>query len=161
MIRSTRRSYQIAAKYPSTPALLVDSGNFSDIPTPQGKARTQALLDGMETLGYQAVNVGERDVRQGYDALMATLDGRDVPLLSANLVDKETQKPVFPPYAIVEAPAFDGSGTTKVGVIGVLRYNPIFRKAGRDGGQLAILHPVNEYCSGTENPTKNKSNHQT
>ena len=45
--------------------LLVDSGNFSDNPTPQGDAKTRALVEAMGKIGYAAANVGERDVKLG------------------------------------------------------------------------------------------------
>lgn len=133
---------QVTGKYPGTPQLLVDSGNFSGVPSPQGKTRTQALLDGMSTLGYRVVNVGERDVRQGYAGLMEMLGERDVPLVSSNLVDHRSREPVFPPYRVVEAVSPDGQASLRIGVVGVMRYNPIFRKPGPDGGELAIVHPV-------------------
>ena len=96
----------------------------------------------MERLGYKVVNVGERDLRQGYDALIDNLGERGFALVSANLVRNDTKKTVFDPYAIVEAAAPQGDATERVGVIGVARYNPIFRKPGPEGSELAIVHPV-------------------
>jgi hypothetical protein len=45
--------------------LLLDAGNFSDNPTASGDLKTRGLLNAMERLGYQVVNVGERDIRMG------------------------------------------------------------------------------------------------
>src|SRR5258705_11521397 len=57
---------QLAANYPSTPLVLFDSGNFSDVPTDKGDLRTATLLLSMKRLGYKAVNIGERDLTLGY-----------------------------------------------------------------------------------------------
>ena len=60
----------------------------------------------MENLGYSVVNVGERDLRQGYEALVENLGERKFALVSANVVRNDTKQTVFEPYAIVEAVAF-------------------------------------------------------
>jgi len=122
--------------------LLLDSGNFSDNPTPQGDARTAALLEGMQHLGYQVINVGERDLRQGYDAFARRLEGKPFKIVSANVVDRRTGKPVFAPHALVEAAAPDGKSAVRVGAIGAVRFNPVFLKAGPDGSNMVIVDPV-------------------
>jgi 2',3'-cyclic-nucleotide 2'-phosphodiesterase (5'-nucleotidase family) len=121
---------------------LLDSGNFTDTPTPQGITKTRALLTAMETLGYSVVNVGERDLRQGYAALLENVGERNFALVSANVVRNDTKETVFEPFVIVDARAPEGEATERVGVIGVVRFNPIFRKPGPDGAELAIVHPV-------------------
>jgi 2',3'-cyclic-nucleotide 2'-phosphodiesterase (5'-nucleotidase family) len=40
----------------------------------------------------------------------------------------------------VSAP--DGASSVRVGVIGAVRYNPVFLKAGPDGGNIVIIHPL-------------------
>jgi len=122
--------------------LLLDSGNFSDNPTPVGERKTAALLEAMVDLGYAAVNVGERDVRQGWDEFVRRTEEVDLPFLSANLVRKDNQAPLMPAYQVVEARSADGKKTVKVGVVGVLRYNPVFLKPGPDGSQMAVSHPT-------------------
>lgn len=122
--------------------LLVDSGNFSDNPTPQGDVRTRALLEGMRRIGYSVVNVGERDIRLGWESFASRIKDSELAFVSSNIVDKQTRKPVFPAYKVVEIQSPDGSRTKRVGVIGVLRFNPIFSKPGPEGGLLAIEHPA-------------------
>jgi hypothetical protein len=56
---------QLQTNYPTTPVVLLDSGNFSDNPTEAGELRTATLLQSMKKLGYRAVNVGERDAISG------------------------------------------------------------------------------------------------
>jgi hypothetical protein len=121
---------------------LLDSGNFTDTPTPKGITKTRALLTAMEKLGYSVVNVGERDLRQGYDALMENVGERDFALVSANVVRNDTNETIFKPYVVVDVAAPEGDATVRVGVIGVARFNPIFRKPGPEGSELAIVHPA-------------------
>jgi hypothetical protein len=121
--------------------VLLDSGNYSDNPTAAGKLKTEALIKGMSMLGYSAANVGEREVRAGYDAFMSRSEGATFPFLSANIVRSDTKEPVFPPHLILDLPAAENGAKHRLGLIGVVRFNPIFRKPGPDGSQLEIIHP--------------------
>lgn len=96
----------------------------------------------MAGLGYDAVNVGERDVRQGWDEFARRTTEVEMPFLSANLVRKAEQDTLLPPYRLIEARSPDGTNVVRVGVIGVLRYNPVFLKPGPDGSQIAVAHPA-------------------
>lgn len=96
----------------------------------------------MEQMGYRVVNVGERDIRMGYSEFARRTEGSPFTYLSANIVDRKTQKPVFEPHTVIEAVAPDGRGKVRIGVIGAVRYNPLFLKAGPDGGSLVIDHPL-------------------
>lgn len=133
---------QIKYRYPKAPILLLDSGNFSDNPTPTGRVKTKALLEAMENLGYQAVNVGERDVRLGYEEFRAVSEGRKLEFVSANIVNQETDEPIFAPHAIIRAKSADGKEQKKIGVVGAVRYNPIFLKAGPGESSMVIAPPA-------------------
>jgi 2',3'-cyclic-nucleotide 2'-phosphodiesterase (5'-nucleotidase family) len=133
---------QIGERFPGVSRVLFDSGNFSDNPSPQGDTKTAALLQAMERLGYEVVNVGERDIRMGYDDFLRRTAGSKLRFISANLVDRETQKPVFPPHAVVEAAGPSPDRKIRIGVIGVLRYNPLFLKSGPAGSNLVIAPPA-------------------
>ena len=122
--------------------LLLDAGNFSDNPTAEGDLKTKGLLQAMERLGYRVVNVGERDIRMGYPDFARRTEDSSLQYISANIVDRKSQKPVFDSHAIVEVAAPDGSGTVRIGVIGAVRFNPVFLKAGPDGGNIVITHPL-------------------
>lgn len=120
---------------------MLDSGNFSDNPTPAGDAKTKALLDAMGRLGYAAVNVGDRELVTGYDDFMKKAQAASFPFVSTNFVRQDTKEPVFKPYVIVEA---KGKGKTpvRVGVLGVVRYNPVFQKAGPGTSNVVIAQPI-------------------
>jgi hypothetical protein len=104
--------------------------------------KTEALIKGMSMLGYAAANVGEREVRTGYDSFIERTGGADFPFISANIVRSDTKQPVFRPSIVIEVPGSEGEAGAKLGVVGVARFNPIFRKPGPDGTQLEIIHPV-------------------
>jgi 2',3'-cyclic-nucleotide 2'-phosphodiesterase (5'-nucleotidase family) len=132
---------QLKAKYPSTPFVLVDSGNFSDNPTEAGDARTAALLDAMVTLGYKAINVGDRDLAFGYDEFVERTHGLPMDFVSTNIVRRGTSSPVFKPYSVVEVTGTSGR-SVRIGVLGVIRYSPVWQKAGPAGGNLATAPPA-------------------
>ena len=118
--------------------MLVDTGNFSDNPGPAGDLKTRSLVDGMNRLGYRVVNVGERDLMLGYDTYRERTATAKFPTISANIVRKDTGEPVFRPYEIVEMSARGGK-KTRVGFLGVARHNPLFLKAGPEGGNLVTV----------------------
>jgi 2',3'-cyclic-nucleotide 2'-phosphodiesterase (5'-nucleotidase family) len=141
----TRRAWvvkRLQYLFPDVPILLLDSGNFSDNPTPQGDARTRTLLAAMEKLGYAVVNVGERDVRDGYDEFVARTQGLALRFVSANLVRSDTRKPVFEPRAVVELAPEGAPRKIRVGIVGVARYNPVFLKQGPEGSNIVVTHHV-------------------
>ncbi len=119
---------------------MLDSGNFSDNPSPVGDIKTRALVDAMGRLGYQAANVGLRELNLGYDAFVERVKGAEFPFISSNVVRKDTGEPVFRPYVILDVEQSNGR-TVKVGVLGMVRYNPVFLKAGPDGSNLVISRP--------------------
>ena len=96
----------------------------------------------MKRIGYSVVNVGERDIRMGWEPFAARTRDSELAFISSNIVDKQTRKPILPAYEIVDVESPDGSQSKRIGVIGVVRFNPIFSKPGPSGGPMAIVHPV-------------------
>ncbi len=133
---------RIKSRFPGVPMLLLDSGNFSDNPTPEGDRQTHTLLQAMAELGYEIVNVGERDIRLGYDEFRERTKDTPFHFISANIVKKGTGDPIFEPHAVIELGGAGSQPKVKVGVIGVARYNPIFLKAGPAGSNMVIAHHV-------------------
>jgi 2',3'-cyclic-nucleotide 2'-phosphodiesterase (5'-nucleotidase family) len=121
---------------------VFDSGNFSDNPTPAGDVKTGALVEAMSRLGYAAVNVGERELVSGYDAFVAKTKSATYPFVSTNLVRQDTKEPVFKPYVIVEAKGKTAASKVRIGVLGVVRFNPVFQKAGPDKSNVIIAPPL-------------------
>lgn len=133
---------QLRKNFPSTEFLQFDLGNFSDNPTDEGTLRTEGLIEGMERLGYAAANVGERDLSLGYDEFLRRTAGASFPFVSANIVRRDTREPVFDPYVILNVETEGAKEPVRVGVLGVVRFNPVFLRSGPDGSNLVILPPL-------------------
>ena len=132
---------QVKKVLPDAAVLLADTGNFSDNPSPAGLVKTRALLEGMARLGYQVANVGERDVMAGYDELAERAKGLPLKLVSSNLVRQDTKEPAFAPYTVLKLSGGKGRKDVRVAVLGVVRFNPVFQKAGPTGTNLVIAEP--------------------
>jgi len=133
---------KIEGAFPGVPVLKLDSGNFRDAPTPAGDSRTDALLRAMQLLGYQASNVAERDVRLGYDEFVGRTNEIGLEFISANFVREDTREPVFKTHVVLDVASADGTVTRRVGVIGVVRANPIFRESGPGESMMVIADPI-------------------
>ena len=96
----------------------------------------------MEILGYQVANVGERDVRLGYDEFLQRTEKLHLEFVSANIVREDTREPLFQPHLILDAVSTDGKTTHRVGIIGVVRANPLFREQGPGESMMVIDDPV-------------------
>jgi len=92
-------------------------------------------------MDYAVVNIGERDVKHGYESFAKRAGDSRLRFISANIIDKSTGEPVFEPHAVVEAEAPVGGRTLRVGLIGVVRFNPIFQQPGPGGSPMTIAHP--------------------
>ena len=93
--------------------LLVDNGGFFPETANQHDV-AWFLMDAMKLLGTDAVGVADRDLKYGIAFLKAQQKRTGLPLVSANLVDKKTSKPVFEPWVIKKV------GTAKVGIFGLM-----------------------------------------
>lgn len=95
----------------------------------------------MKTLGYKAVNVGERDLMLGYDDFVKRTQGLGMTFISTNIVKQGTKDPIFPPYTVFEVKGTSGK-PVRIGVLGVDRYSPVWQKAGPAGTNLGMAAPV-------------------
>ncbi|MEM1129162.1 MAG: bifunctional 2',3'-cyclic-nucleotide 2'-phosphodiesterase/3'-nucleotidase [Pseudomonadota bacterium] len=79
-------------------------------------------------LGVDAATLGNHEFNYGIEFLMRALSGARYPVVSANVVRRrgsvpQEDRPLFPPYAILERSLTDSSGRTcsiRLGVIGFL-----------------------------------------
>jgi hypothetical protein len=88
-------------------------------------------------MGYDVANVGEKDLMMGLKFLFDLSQKAKFPFISANLVDKKTQKEVFKPYVIKEIAGL------RIGILGFLDdlFNPTLQE--KDPG-LTILEPLSK-----------------
>lgn len=92
--------------------LLVDDGGFF----PEQDDYEDAawfLMDAMKVLGVDAVGVSEKELRYGRSFLVANYNRTHLPLVCANLFDRDTKKTLVAPYVIKKV------GTVTVGIFGL------------------------------------------
>jgi 2',3'-cyclic-nucleotide 2'-phosphodiesterase (5'-nucleotidase family) len=92
---------------------LVDDGGFF----PEGDGQQDLagfLMDVMSRLNTDAVGVGERDLRYGASFLRAQVKRNRLPVVCANLIERQTRKPLFNPYLVKRI------GGVQVGFFGLI-----------------------------------------
>jgi len=136
--------------------LLLDTGNLLFRKPPQTETkrrdallRVDLLIQSYNEMGYDVVNVGEKDLMMGLKFLLDITQKSKFPFISSNVVDKKSQKGIFKPYVIKELAGL------KIGVMGLIddEFNPTLQE--RDPG-LSISEPISaskaitkslrEYC---------------
>jgi len=96
--------------------------------------RVDLLIHSYSEMGYEVVNVGEKDLLMGYSFLSGLSQKAKFSFISANLIEKKTGKIVLTPYVTKEIAG------AKIGIFGLLgeTFNPTLQE--RDPG-LSILDP--------------------
>jgi 2',3'-cyclic-nucleotide 2'-phosphodiesterase (5'-nucleotidase family) len=61
----------------------------------------RVMVEAMTAMGYDAMVLGRMDLIKGPDVAKARAREANFPLLSANLVAKDTRQPLFDPYAVI------------------------------------------------------------
>ena len=94
--------------------LTLDGGDalFSDRPLTQ-QSQGALIIEAMNLMGYDAMALGEGDLKLGVDVLRQRMEQASFPVLSANLHLAESGELFALPYTILEL------GGRKVGVIGL------------------------------------------
>lgn len=93
--------------------MLVDNGGFF----PDDSLHIDYswfLMDCMKLIATDAVGLSDRDLKFGLAYLKSQVKRTQLPVVCANLIDKRTKQPAFPPYLITSV------GNVKVGVVGLL-----------------------------------------
>ena len=93
--------------------VLVDNGGFF----PEDDLHEDAawfLMDAMKMIGTDAVGVGERELRFGYQRVHERAAKDQLPMVCANLMLKKTHQPAFDPSLVKTF------GTVKVGFFGLI-----------------------------------------
>ena len=134
--------------------LLLDTGNLlfrkplqTETKRRDALLRADLLIQSYNEIGYDGVNVGEKDLMMGLPFLSDATRKAKFPFISANLVDKKSQKVIFKPYVIKEIAGL------KVGVFGLLDdvFNPTLQE--KEPG-LIILEPFSSSKALTKNLRK-------
>jgi len=97
------------------PTLVVDTGDFLGTPDKAYGYDTDLMLVVMRMIGYDAVTIGESDLRRGLDYIKDAAARGGFPIVAANLFRAgEPRVRPFAPYLIKKV------GKTRYGIIGVL-----------------------------------------
>ncbi len=80
--------------------------------------RADAMLEGFNRIGGDAINVGHYELLNGLKYLRNISNKTDIPFISANLKDASTSELIFKPYLIIDR------GELKIGVVGVTNQLP-------------------------------------
>ncbi len=105
--------------------------------------QTDALIEGMNALGYQVVNLSQRELQHGYEAFEARRKKGQFELVSANIVWQDTGEPVVAPTTVRKVVLREGARVHEVrfGFIGLTRNDPAFLKEGPGGRRIVSIDP--------------------
>ncbi len=95
--------------------LLLDAGNITNGGRSYELLKLDYLLRGMAAMGYDAVNLGKREVNLDSDTLRNKIAASKLPFLSANVLDKQSGKPLCAPFLLKTV------GVTRFGIVGVVQ----------------------------------------
>ena len=72
------------------------------------------LMDIPNMMGYDVGLVGNHEFNYGSEYLKEAVNASQYPIIAANIIDKKTKEPIFPPYVCLE------KEDVKIGIIGVV-----------------------------------------
>ena len=117
--------------------VILDAGDIffsgegqSDIAFEQSKLRAETLVEGFNTIGCDALNIGSKDLLAGVDFVRELEQSADFPFVSANIIDKESGELLFESYVVVER------GGLTVGITGITSKIPDVI------GNVSLIDPV-------------------
>jgi len=99
---------------PPGPSVRVDVGDSIGGREDYDLLQYGYMLKAFAALKFDALNVGHREARLTAAQLRQLKLSSPVPILSANLLDKSTGRPIFEPFRIIERAGF------RIGIIGVV-----------------------------------------
>ena len=134
----TRLKTVLDAEAP-TNALRVDVGDAIEGNEDYEFMEYRYVLRAFAAMNYDALNVGGREARFTAAQLRELRQSSPVPILSANLTDKQTGQPIFDPYRVVQR------GRYRVAIIGVLDPHGLPEDLG-DGLAVGEMEPAIERC---------------
>ena len=106
------------------PVLVIDTGDFY-VPreTAFQETKDRYFFRAMKLLRYDAVGIGEYEIRIGLDKLVTIAKGYEIPLVSSNILDKAQKKPVAATSMVKEVGGtrglFGRRGGVRLGIFSV------------------------------------------
>ncbi|NUM33227.1 MAG: hypothetical protein HUU50_01665 [Candidatus Brocadiae bacterium] len=109
------RQAQYLLKSRQSPYLVVDAGNSMSVtPTRYEFFKWYYILQIYEKIGYDALNLGQNEVALSSSQIAQVTEKMPIPLISANVLEKDTSELLVRPYVIKEV---DG---VKIAIIGLV-----------------------------------------
>lgn len=133
MARRATKIGEIRAE-PERTVLVLDAGNTIYGQALAVQSQGQVIVESMSAMGYDAMTVGQSDLRFGLDVLLQRADEANFPLLSCNLVDRANGQRLLDPYVVLER---DG---IRIGILGVT--DPEAATISMVSDQVAVIDPV-------------------
>lgn len=96
----------------------------------------------METLGYDVVNLGERELAGGIAEFRGLTEKSGMVFTSASFIYRDSGEQLFAPYAIKEYKLPPGRTVVRVGFLGVNTFNSSFVKEAPAGRIVIMRDPV-------------------
>lgn len=131
-------------KYPGVPVVYADAGDFTGDPGVPGEKQTDALIEAMNTMGYQVSALGMRELAPGWDTFTARKAKAKFPFVSANLVWQDNGQTVVDPFVVVKTPLHPGGRGKEIRIAytGVVPHNPAYLGAGPGGRKIVTIDPI-------------------
>jgi len=106
--------------------------------------QTEALIEGMNALGYRVSNLSQRELAHGLDAFLERQKKSKFEFISANIVWQDSGEPIVAPTTVLRVPLRDGAKTkeVRIGFIGLSRHDPAFQKEGPGGRRIVTVDPL-------------------
>ncbi len=99
--------------------LVLDVGNMTAGTRDYDLLKFGYMLEGMEAIGYDAVNLGRTEAGLDLDVLRSALAKSSLPFVSANVLSKKSHEPLAEPFRIVRRAGLN------IGVVGVTACDPL------------------------------------
>ncbi|RPH20800.1 bifunctional 2',3'-cyclic-nucleotide 2'-phosphodiesterase/3'-nucleotidase [Buttiauxella warmboldiae] len=121
-----------AARGETVNSVLVDNGDLiqgsplGDYMAAKGlkKGDIHPVYKALNTLDYAVGNLGNHEFNYGLDYLHMALSGAKFPYVNANIIDAQTNRPLFTPYVIQDTAVKDKDGKEQVLRIGYIGFVP-------------------------------------
>jgi len=120
-------------------AIGVDVGDAIEGPEDFHQLKYQRVVKAYAGMGYAVMNVGHREAMLSADRLREIASKSEVPLISANLLDRKTGKPVLDGWKIIQ------HGRLKIAFVGVLDSQGLTNAGGDSLGEGLEIEPI-ESC---------------
>ncbi len=104
-----------------------------------GNLKADVYMKAYNMMGYDAFTPGELDLSLGLDDLIKMSQQANFPFLAANLLNSQSNEPIFKPYIIKEMKEVRG---LKVGIFGLISNHLRMEGALEEKGKYKITDPV-------------------